>query len=258
MYPIIFHLYGPLKIQSYGLAIVIGILVFLFFVLRHPHRERIISKDQFFDTVSGGIVAGVIGGHLLYILTQSELSFWAVIVPWHGLSILGAIVGILLFLMVYLRIKKIPLLPFLDLVAIYVPLLQSFGRIGCFFAGCCYGAPASVAWAVTYTNAQALAPLCIALHPSQLYSALLLFIIFLCMYGVLQYQFKKPGQLISCYFIMVGAERFIIDFFRFDHESLGWFGTSLGIYQWIALGIIVGGTVSFVYVTMQKTKKNKS
>ncbi len=232
MYPRLFHIYGPLYIHSYGLMIVIGLLVFAWLFLRHPAREALLDKEQFFTTVSWSIISALVGGHLLYVLT-SQPTFEALITP-SGLSILGSVIGVFVFLLLYLRYQKIPVLPFMDLASMYAPIVQGFGRIGCFLAGCCYGSPTSVPWAVVYTNPDVEAPLCIALHPSQLYSAALLFGISFLLSGWLQYRFKKPGQLVALYLILVSAERFITDFFRTDHQL------PLSSYQLISLLMMCG------------------
>ena len=56
-----------------------------------------------------------------------------------------------------------------------IALGHVIGRLGCFFAGCCYGRPTDVPWAVTFTNRYAAhnvgTPLNVPLHPTQLYEA---------------------------------------------------------------------------------------
>ena len=51
----------------------------------------------------------------------------------------------------------------------------SIGRLGCFFAGCCFGRETSVPWAVTFHNEYAArnvgTPINVPLHPTQLYEA---------------------------------------------------------------------------------------
>ncbi len=86
----------------------------------------------------------------------------------------------------------------LDIVAIYAPLLQSIARIGCLFAGCCHGIATTVPWAISYNDPTSFAPLGIPLHPTQIYSSLLLFGIFL----ILRFVATKPqpaGKILTLY-----------------------------------------------------------
>ncbi len=253
MIPHILHIYGPLYIQSYGLAIVIGIVLFTRFFLNHPKREKYISTDEFFNGLGWIIVASLIGGHLLYVITSySEISSWQeLLLPWNGLSVLGAIVGGLICAIIYFHYKKIPMLPVLDIIAIYLPLVQAFGRVGCFFAGCCHGIPCSTSWAITYLHPDSQAPLGIPLHPSQLYSACALTLIFVLMYTYLQYQFKKPGQLFGIFLMLTSLERIITDFWRYDHvptSLCGYFST----YQQVAWLLFAAGLALFIRQTVAK------
>ncbi|MEX0672236.1 MAG: prolipoprotein diacylglyceryl transferase [Candidatus Babeliales bacterium] len=249
MYPQILHIYGPFAINSYGLMIALALMLFLWLTTRDPRRAKIISTDQLSNALMVGVVAGLLGGRLLYFLSEQHhiktiFDFFAL---WQGgLSILGAIIAILICVPLYLRSQNIKILPFFDLVALYAPLLQGISRIGCFLAGCCYGIHTNLPWAFTYTNPKSLAPLCLPLHPTQLYSAASFFCIFIFMKLYGQRRYKKPGQIISLYLLFLGLERFFIDFWRGDRLILGFTGEWLSTNQFIALGIILVGLFGFI------------
>jgi phosphatidylglycerol---prolipoprotein diacylglyceryl transferase len=258
MSPIIFSLYGPFAIHAYGVCIAVGVLLGFFLLTRDGKLQKVITTDELITTLQLMIFAGYFGGRLGFLISEScawqdylmLLKFWQ-----PGFSILGGIVGILCSLGTYLWFKKIPALFYLDRVAIYAPLVQSFGRLGCFFAGCCYGVHSSACWSVTYTDAAHMAPLHVALHPSQLYSALVLFSIFLFLYFFMQKMSKTPGILICTYLFLVSMERFLIDFVRadrlfFDNQNFSYFS----IHQWVAVGIIIVASSALVYLNKQKNK----
>ena len=177
---------------------------------------------------------------------------------WNGgFSILGCVLSLCIMLPLWLKRCHIPVLPFLDLFAIYAPLLQSVSRIGCLCAGCCHGIPTDVFWAITYHDPASIAPVNVCLHPTQLYSSALLFALFCFMYGVFQYRFKKPGQLLTIYLGASSLERFIVDFWRadrifFDSPALALFS----VHQWIALGIIVTALIA-LYITMHTKRSDR-
>ncbi len=249
------HIYGPLSIHTYGLFIAIGLLIFTWLILRHPQSGNVVSKDQLIQVIVFGTFAGIAGGRILYLLKNwHELDKWyEIFAIWQGgLSILGCIVGILMVLPWYLKKHGIPVLPFLDLVGLYTPILQGISRIGCFFAGCCYGVSSSLPWAITYTDSDLIGtPLCMALHPTQLYSSAAHLLIFFVMYFWLQHVFKKPGQLFMSYLFFTGLQRFVIDFWRADQE----FFETLHLFsahQWISLSIMGAAAFGFLIVTRKQ------
>jgi phosphatidylglycerol:prolipoprotein diacylglycerol transferase len=287
------HLYGPLSIHSYGAAIVVGLALFIWRIKKHPQAARLKLTDRIDDLILIGIAAGVLGGRLLYVLTEPDsscyfgdlasrsantitslnsaslgwssklgisalwfkdwflnfISFWD-----GGFSLLGTIVAILFSLTYYLKKTGTPILPFLDLIAMHAPLLQSASRVGCFFAGCCYGAITQLPWGVVYTDPDSIAPLCVSLHPTQLYSALALFIIFLLLQS-LQNILKKPGQLLAAYLLLVSLERFTTDFWRDDRTFINsdtLFAHALSTHQLLALFIFCGAGILLIWSSIRK------
>jgi len=254
------HLWGPISIQSFGLIITIGLLLFSWLLHRHKKRKQLLSDDQFSEILLIGIVSGIIGGRLLFVAQEYQsmtgildmLSFWQ-----GGFSILGTIVFVLLALTIYLKRTNIPMLPFLDLLALYAPLLQSISRIGCYVAGCCYGMPTTLPWAVMYTSAHSLAPICVRMHPTQLYSSMTLLCIFFFMRFIAIKLCNRPGQLITLYLILASVERFSIDFWRADR--LFFKATAFSVFsvqQWLALCIGSTALGGFTWLTM-RTRSNK-
>lgn len=258
MSPIIFSLWGPFAVHAYGVCIAVGVFFGFFLLINDKKLQKIISSNDLVSTLQIMIFAGYFGGRLGFLISESceaqdylmLLKFWQ-----PGLSILGGLLGILGALGSYLWFKKTPILAYLDRVAIYAPLVQSFGRLGCFFAGCCYGVRSSVWCAVTYTHPAHMAPLYVSLHPSQLYSCVILFFIFLFLYFVMQKLIKTSGVLLCAYLFLVSMERFLIDFIRWDRlffkcKILSCFS----IHQWIALGI-AGISVIGLLLLIKKSKK---
>lgn len=253
----LFHLFGPFSVHSYGLCIALGVLIFVFLVRRHPLYRAYGLDDHFSVIMIIGSFFGLLGGRLLHLISNGEslldisqwFSFWQ-----GGLAILGAIIGIIISVTIYLVRHKIPVLPFFDLMAIYSPLLQSISRVGCFLAGCCYGIHTESWIGVTYTDSMSLAPLYYPMHPTQLYSSAALLLIFIVMYGILQYLFKKPGQLLFWYLILESTERFFIDFLRADRIMVTEF---LSYHQIIALVLFsIGALLLSVSLTQDSRSYN--
>jgi phosphatidylglycerol---prolipoprotein diacylglyceryl transferase len=254
MYPKILHIYGPLYVQSYGACIALALALFGWLLFKDNRRAQLMNNDQFHWLLILGIICGIVGGRVLYFITERNLSnaFEFFEVWYGGFAVLGSVLGILLVIPFFLKKNMIPILPFFDRVAVYAPLLQSISRIGCFLAGCCYGKVTTVAWAVTYTNPACMAePLGVPLHPTQLYSAGILACIFLLLY-IFQDWIKKDGQLLMIYLILMGFERFFVDFFRDDQTYFSSHFSLFSDHQYIALLIISGATLFlFTHCTME-------
>jgi len=252
--PILLHLWGPFSIHAYGTCIAIGIIIALWLLHKDVMIQRLISPANLATSLQLMIVSGYLGGRILCLLSEDTQNqdFWLIFKFWEpGLSILGCIIGIFIALLTFLSIKKIPILAFTDRIAVYSPLVQSFGRLGCFFAGCCYGQSTTAWWSVVYNHSEHMAPLSISLHPTQLYSSGILFCIFLFLYGYLQHHVKKVGMLTCSYLMLVSSERFIVDFWRWDRtwwqESGFW--SYLSINQWFALAIFCGALCAIPILT---------
>ena len=213
MSPVLLHIYGPFAIHSFGFMIILGLILTLYLLDRDKKLQKIVTHQQLATIINVSLISGVVGGRIWYLITNaSDLNHWTdSFMVWNGgLSILGAVIGILTGISIYLRSQKLPILSLLDRFSLYAPLLQSISRFGCFFAGCCYGLPTNLPWAVEYINSESLAPLHVLIHPTQIYSSLLLFLSFVVLYFFDQRKHNKTGQILALYIMLSTAERFIV------------------------------------------------
>lgn len=191
-----------------------------------------------------GALTGIFGGRLLYIALNTHeftryIDYFSI---WDGgLSLLGAVTAIAIIMPLFVRAHQIPALPLADIFTTYAPLMQACGRIGCFFAGCCYGSPTTLLWAVSSGYCTQL------VHPVQLYSALLLLGLTLCLYVMSRHK-TLPGTITGIYLIGVGAERYITDIWRADQE--GFWG--IFSYQQILALAIAGAGLFWLYTLSRK------
>jgi phosphatidylglycerol:prolipoprotein diacylglycerol transferase len=256
MNPILYHLYGPLNINSYGVMIALGVILFTWRCLKT--KPQWLSSDQFYAAITRGILGGVIGGRLLNWLTNPEhfSSFFDLFKLWlGGFSVLGAAMGILIAILLFCAQNKLSFLALMDLFALNAGILQSISRLGCFLAGCCYGLQTSLPWGITYTHEASMAPLCMPLHPVQLYSAFLFFMAYCTMQLIAPY-FKKNGQLLMIYLMLFGVIRFSLDFLRGDRS----FASGISIFsidQLIALSILLSAFFCFMFLLLKNNNDNK-
>ncbi|QQR53728.1 prolipoprotein diacylglyceryl transferase [bacterium] len=223
MVPVLVPLFGSFAIHAYGLCIVVGFIFFVYFLLRDSRYASLYSEDFLINILVLNTLSALVGGRILYLVSEDEVieSWFDIFAFWQGgLSVLGSIMSICLTIVTVFYFYKKPVLPFLDIAATYAPLLQSVGRLGCFFAGCCHGFYFTGCCHVLYTDGNSLAPLCVPLFPSQLLSSFLLFILFLFLYFLSKKTVLQNGIFFFLYLFFASSERFFTDFFRGDRGKI--------------------------------------
>ncbi|KKP28407.1 MAG: Lgt: prolipoprotein diacylglycyeryl transferase [candidate division TM6 bacterium GW2011_GWF2_30_66] len=260
----ILHIWGPFSIQSYGLCMAIGILVASWLFLRDKRRESIISYDQFNKVITFAIIIAIVGGRSLFLAEESEsiTDFLGIFKIWEGgLSSLGAILSVLIFVPIYLNSLGVNFIRFFDLAALYAPIIECIARIGCFTAGCCFGMETSLPWAVLHKEYTSLGQTVYKyVHPTQIYSSIVALFIFILMQIVVQKRLKKQGQLIAAYLMLTSLARFSIDFLRGDRtyfDNTASF-SSLSSSQLISILICLLSFISIILIQIYSKKtKNK-
>ncbi len=144
MHPELFKLpFTDLTVKSYGVMVVMGFLLALFLVKKMCGRVGIDSEKV---TTAGfyGFVVGIIGARIFHVVHYHDQfdSLMSILAIWRGgLELLGGVISTILFLFVYLRVKKMNVLLVMDILAVALMIGIGFGRLGCFFNGCCFGQP---------------------------------------------------------------------------------------------------------------------
>ena len=241
---------GPITVYMYGLMIAIGFASALF-LCNYRGKKRGLSEDTIFGIFLCALIGGVVGCRLLYYIVELPAIMEDPSILWdfkNGYVVYGGIIGGALTSFIYCRVKKERFLPYFDLVMPSVSFAQGFGRLGCFFTGCCYGRETDSWFSITFTHSD-FAPNGVKLLPTQLMSSAGDFLI--C--GLLLlYAGRKPkeGQVAAGYMVLYGIGRFIIEFFRNDYRgSIGVLSTS----QIISIGVVAAGVV--FYLVMGKRKQ---
>ena len=201
------------------------------------------------------LIGVMLGGHLLYALTQYryipylfervELSLWLARAQYifGGSVFYGGLLGGIGCGYAGGRILKLNISLCADLMTPIIPLFHGFARIGCFFAGCCYGIPCSIGFAaventiVPEVNA-------VTRFPVQLLEATLNFALAGMLWCFLRLSYRKAwlqGNLIKLYLLFYGGFRFLLEFLRGDAQR-GFWGM-LSTSQWISIALICIGMI---------------
>lgn len=254
--PVLLPLCGSLAIHWYGVMIALGLILFITLSQKKFDQKKLLTSEEYHTLLFYSILAGVLGGKLVHIISEwHEYQSWTEIFMFAqgGFSILGTVIAVAITVPVMLHKFQKPLLPVMDIVASYAPLIQAFGRIGCLIAGCCSGCPTTSVFSVMYTHPESLAPRFIPLCPTQLYSAAALLFIF-CILWIISRTNPKAGTISVLYFILIGVERFVIDFWRDDRIFLKGDGVCslFSFHQWLALAIVLCASALLILFTRNK------
>jgi phosphatidylglycerol:prolipoprotein diacylglycerol transferase len=154
MYPELFKIpFINLPVPTYGLMMVTG---FLAAVLVMRRLSRDISPNPIFITNASlyALIAGVVGARLFYVVhyfDRFRTDLLSVFALWHGgLEFLGGVILAIAVLLFYLKLHKLSIRHYFDILAIGLMLGLAFGRIGCFLKGDCYGRPTEAHLAVRF------------------------------------------------------------------------------------------------------------
>ena len=255
MYPNLISI-GSLTIPTYGLFVAIGFTTGLLVSVKIGRKEKI-PPQQVMDMGFIIILLGLIGSRLSYVLLN-----WAfyrthpldILKVWEGgLVFSGGLVVVLMGLGLYIKGHHLSFWKIGDLWAPGAALGQGIGRIGCFMAGCCFGKPTQMPWAVVFTNPDSLAPLDTPLHPTQIYAALSGLIIFIVLM-ILHSKKRFEGQIVTWFLILHSIARIILERFRGDDRGFIP-GTEMTMTQLIATLILIASVATLLVMKTKQQSK---
>jgi len=240
--PIAFTI-DSLTVRWYGIMVALAVIALLAMTLRETRRLGI-SQDIIHSLFLWGIIGGFIVSRLVHVIDQWNyyMANPGAIVGFAGLSLYGAIIGALLAVWVYMRVRRIPFSSLAgvgDAIAVGAPLAQAIGRAGCAINGCCYGKLSpfqSFPGAVLYTPRDVIPVQYwgVPLYPAQIYFLLWNLIVFAIVWQ-LRDRLKPQGSLFFLYLCLYAAGDFGLRFFRLNEPFL------MGLHQGqvISLAILV-------------------
>lgn len=246
---------GPVAIRWYALAYITGLLLGWRYCLRLADRAPgLVGRRDIDDFLIWATLGVILGGRLGYVLFyQPEyyigrpLEAFAI---WHGgMSFHGGAIGVMIAILLFTRLRGVPVFAFSDIVCAAVPIGLFFGRIANFINGELYGRVTDVPWGIVFPGAGPLPR-----HPSQLYEAaaeglLLFLLLFAAERAGARY---RPGQITGMFLAGYAVARMSGELFRQPDPFLGYlmFGTTMG--QLLSLPLLVAGLVLIVWARRRR------
>lgn len=239
-----FDFFGK-AIPMYGLMIVTGIFAAVLFMLADCKRRGLLWEDAVIIGVTG-LGCGIAGAKILYIFVTFSFGEFVYIIKSGqlqdvmsgGFVFYGGLIAGIFGAFLGAALAKTKLSRFENILIKTVPLVHAFGRIGCFFAGCCYGKPAGDGFGIVLKSAVSDAPRDVALIPVQLYESVFDFLLFAVLMFI-DRKFPQNRVLLPIYIMAYSAERFVMEFFRYDSARGIFFGLSTS--QWISIALALCG-----------------
>ena len=257
--PVLIHL-GPLAIRWYALAYIFGILIGWLYARALIRNGRlwggngsknlapmtVAAFDDFVLWVTLGII---LGGRIGYVLFYNPTHFaehpLEVLQLWNGgMSFHGGFTGCVVAVVLFGRLRGVPVLSLGDITCAVGPIGLLLGRIANFINGELWGRAADVPWAMVFPGGGPLAR-----HPSQLYEAALEGVVLLVALALLirRGALRRPGLIIGAFAVIYAMARTAAEFFREPDAQLGflWGGMTMGMLLSVPLALFGIGLIVY-------------
>ena len=247
--PVAFSING-FNVYWYGIIIGCAFILALVYALCRL-KQFGINRDKFFDCVLAGLVFGIVGARLYYVIfrldyyMQNPLEIFAI----HngGLAIYGGIIGGLLGGCIVAKVKKMNIPAILDIAVIGFLLGQGIGRWGNFVNQEAFGTPTDLPWGMMSENTDG-----VTVHPCFLYESLWCLLGFVLLHFFSKKFRKYDGQIFLMYLVWYGIERMIVEGLRTDSLYLPFL--NLRVSQVLAAVTMIAGIVMLIIFRKRTSK----
>ena len=263
-----FTLFG-LEIKWYGLLITLGMLLAMIYCFSQMKKYGI-DPDRAIDAVIGGIIGGLIGARAYYVIMQWEdyAGNWKSIfnIRNGGLAIYGGIIGAVIVGGLVAKLRKVKLLPLLDVASMGFLLGQGIGRWGNFTNQEAFGYNTDNIfgmssgkirdWIISVNSDMSSPADLIAMnadkpvHPCFLYESVWCLLGFVLLAIFAKKIRKFDGQIFLMYLGWYGLERFFIEGLRTDSLMIG----TMRVSQVLAAICFISSVILLV-VILNKVKR---
>lgn len=243
MHPILLHL-GHITLPTFGVLAAVGLMAALSLSLRTAPLAAL-SPDRLWNAGLFVLLSAFVLSRLLLAVMYMHafLTYPILLMAVPSLTPLGLLLtGIAT--MLYLRLRRLPILPTLDAWAPCATLIWAFLALGQFAEGSDPGLPTTLPWGI------AMVPGAIRLHPVSLYAAIVATLLTVLLFLQLRHR-KRRGETAAFALVAAGSAQFLLTFLRQPNMYAASFGGGiLDPVQWVAIGMIV--TAGLIWLKPRK------
>ena len=255
--PVIFRL-GAFELRWYSLAILLAIVAAVL-ITAHLAKKKGIAREEIYSLALWVVIGGIVGARLFHVIDQFGYYISNPSLIWQiqqgGLAIWGALVGGGAAVIVYTRIRHLPLGRLLDALAPALLTAQIIGRFGCIINGDAYGGVTSLPWGFIYTHPNALIPLRLLGLPTHPYPAYEIIWNGLALLAILwlSRRLKRDGLTFLSYLSLYSVGRFVLTYVRLENQMF------LGLQQAqiIAILTFAVAVIAIAYLTDKRPPPEK-
>ncbi|MCD8041080.1 MAG: prolipoprotein diacylglyceryl transferase [Clostridia bacterium] len=254
MYPYDLLPDSSIDIYLYGICMAVGIICCFIFLLWTASYKNFNEKSTDIILLMGVVATAI--GILFAMLFQSVYNYidtgnWS----FGSMTFIGGLIGgvgsYLIFYFAYTRLvaphakakwlkndMNATLADAVPFIPIGITIAHAFGRLGCFFAGCCYGVETDAWYGIKFETTST------TVVPTQLFECIFLVLLTVVM-ALLYFKFHFNCNF-GVYCIAYGVWRFVLEFWRGDNR--GTFIGSLSPSQfWCIVMVLLGIAYFFAY-----------
>lgn len=249
MHPILFK-FGSFYIGTYGVILAIAVFFAILIGRKYAPKEGI-DKEVITDFYVYSIVLGFVGSKIALIITdyknfsEDPIRYLITNIRYFG-AFYGGFLFAFIFGMFFIKRKGLNVLSVGDVTVVSLSLGQAIGRWGCFFAGCCYGAPTELPWGMVFPAVD----LCASgtkIHPWPIYEFLLDIAIFFLLIKLFDKRIFL-GQNLVVYLLTYSTGRFFLEFLRGDDIRGLYFKRTLSFSQIVSILIVIFAIPFYFYL----------
>ncbi len=248
-----FQVFG-IPIYWYGLLITVGLVLAILYGMKRA-KDVELSQDDLVNMVLFSVPVAIIFARIYYVVFSWEqyAGDWTSVfdIRSGGIAIYGAIIGVVLVLITYCKVKKLSLGKVLDVLAIGLLIGQAVGRWGNFVNAEAFGTETALPWGMTIQQGGRV--IAQSVHPTFLYESLWNAVgILVLLYGRKFQRFA--GEEFCGYLVWYGLGRAWIEGLRADSLYIG----NLRVSQILAVVTVLVGVGIIIYGRKYGNKKGIS
>lgn len=239
---------GSIRIPTFFLVISLSLSLLLVFLSKRVDQ---FSKNRkfAFDLAIILMAAGFIGGRLMHVFYEEWDYYakdpWQILSVWNGgFVFFGGLIFSWVAAVIFCRLKKESFFEWADFFAPLLSLSHALGRVGCLFAGCCYGSTCALPWAIE------------GRHPTVAYLIVGELLIFTYLLFAERRSYSHGNQFMT-WVLLHSLLRFYVEYFRDDFRG-GFYSLPLAgevsVSQIICLGLIFISLIYFIWSSGRLSK----